>query len=42
VAGSFRVVAGEAVQAGAAVVVFRLRGKAGERVVFMFEVGDGQ
>jgi hypothetical protein len=37
-AGSLRIVAGEAVQLGADVVVFRLRGRAGERVVFGFEV----
>jgi hypothetical protein len=37
--GSLRIVAGEALQAGPANVVFRLRGKSGERVVFTFEVG---
>ena len=36
--GSLRIVAGEAVQVGADAVVFRLRGRAGERVVFGFEV----
>jgi hypothetical protein len=36
------VVAGEAAQAGAATVVFRLRGRPGERVVFTFEVGGDQ
>jgi len=36
--GSLRVVAGEAAQAGSATVVFRLRGKPGERVVFTFDV----
>jgi hypothetical protein len=40
--GSLRVVAGEAAQAGAATVVFRLRGRPGERVVFTFEVGGDQ
>jgi hypothetical protein len=42
VAGSLRVVAGEAAPAGSAAVVFRLRGKPGERVVFTFDVGGGQ
>jgi hypothetical protein len=37
--GSLRVVAGEAVQVGADTVVFRLRGRPGERVVFGFRVG---
>jgi hypothetical protein len=37
--GSLRVVAGEAAEAGSAAVVFRLRGKPGERVVFTFDVG---
>ncbi len=36
--GTLRVVAGEAVQAAADSVVFRLRGRAGERVVFVFDV----
>ncbi len=40
--GSLRVVAGEAAPAGSAAVVFRLRGKPGERVVFTFDVGGGQ
>jgi cell division septation protein DedD len=38
--GSLRVVAGEAVQVGADAVVFRLRGRRGERVVFSFQVAD--
>jgi hypothetical protein len=33
-------VAGEAVQVGADAVVFRLRGRRGERVVFSFQVAD--
>ena len=37
--GSLRVVAGEAAQSGSATVVFRLRGKPGERVVFTFDAG---
>ena len=37
--GSLRVVAGEAAEAGSTTVVFRLRGKPGERVVFTFDVG---
>ena len=37
--GSLGVVAGEAAQAGSATVVFRLRGKPGERVVFTFDAG---
>jgi hypothetical protein len=41
VAGSLRVVAGEAALLGSSEVVFRLRGKAGERVVFAFEVEGG-
>jgi len=36
--GSLRVVAGEAIQLTADAVVFRLRGRAGERVVFAFEL----
>jgi hypothetical protein len=36
--GSLRVVAGEVAQIAADAVVFRLRGRAGERVVFAFEV----
>lgn len=36
--GSLRVVAGEVVQVGADRLVFRLRGRTGERVVFTFEV----
>ena len=40
--GSLRTVAGEAALTGAAEVVFRLRGKPGERVVFTFQVGSGQ
>jgi hypothetical protein len=36
--GSLRVVAGDAIQVGADALVFRLRGRAGERVVFGFEV----
>jgi hypothetical protein len=36
--GSLQVVAGDVVQLGADAVVFRLRGRAGERVVFAFEV----
>jgi hypothetical protein len=36
--GSLRVVAGEVVQVGADAVVFRLRGRRGERVVFSFQV----
>jgi hypothetical protein len=42
VPGSLRVVAGEAELAGSAAVVFRLRGKPGERVVFSVDVGAGQ
>jgi len=42
VPGSLRVVAGEAAVAGSAAVVFRLRGKPGERVVFSVDVGGGQ
>jgi hypothetical protein len=38
VPGSLRVIAGEAVPAGPA-VVFRLRGKPGERLVFTFVTG---
>ncbi len=38
-AGSLRVVAGDVAQAGSAEVVFRLRGKPGERVVFTFDAG---
>jgi hypothetical protein len=38
-AGTLRVVAGEAVLSGADSVVFRLRGRSGERVVFVFVVG---
>jgi hypothetical protein len=38
VPGSLRVVAGEATLTGPAAVVFRLRGKPGERVVFAFDV----
>jgi hypothetical protein len=41
VPGSLRVVAGEAVVAGSAAVVFRLRGRPGERVVFSVDVGGG-
>jgi hypothetical protein len=37
-AGSLRVVAGDVEQVAADAVVFRLRGRAGERVVFAFEV----
>jgi hypothetical protein len=37
--GSLGVVAGEVAQAGSATVVFRFRGKPGERVVFTFDVG---
>jgi hypothetical protein len=37
-AGSLRVVAGEVAQVAADAVVFRLRGRSGERVVFSFEV----
>jgi hypothetical protein len=33
-----RVIAGEAIQLTADAVVFRLRGRAGERVVFAFEL----
>jgi hypothetical protein len=36
--GSLRIVAGDVVQVGADAVAFRLRGRAGERVVFGFEV----
>jgi hypothetical protein len=36
--GSLRVVAGEAIQVSGSGVSFRLRGRAGERVVFVFEV----
>ena len=36
--GSLRVVAGEVAQVAGDVVVFRLRGRAGERVVFGFDV----
>jgi hypothetical protein len=36
--GSLRVVAGDVAQVGADTIVFRLRGRAGERVVFAFEV----
>jgi hypothetical protein len=42
VPGSLRVVAGEAAVTGPAAVVFRLRGKPGERVVFSFDVGGRQ
>jgi len=42
VPGSLRVVAGEAAVAGSAAVVFRLRGKPGERVVFSVDVGGGE
>ena len=42
VPGSLRVVAGEVAVAGPAAVVFRLRGKPGERVVFTFDVGGQQ
>jgi hypothetical protein len=42
VPGSLRVVAGEAAVAGSAAVVFRLKGKPGERVVFSVEVGGGR
>jgi hypothetical protein len=41
VPGSLKVVAGEAAVAGSAAVVFRLKGKPGERVVFSVEVGPG-
>jgi hypothetical protein len=37
--GSLRVVAGEVAQAGSTTIVFRLRGKPGERVVFGFDAG---
>ena len=37
-AGSLRVVAGDVTQVAGEAVVFRLRGRAGERVVFAFEV----
>jgi hypothetical protein len=37
--GSLRVVAGEAALADSATVVFRLRGKPGERMVFTFDAG---
>jgi len=37
-AGSLRVVAGDVAQVAADTVVFRLRGQAGERVVFTFDV----
>jgi len=40
--GSLRVVAGEAAVSGPGAVVFRLRGKPGERVVFSVEVGEGR
>jgi hypothetical protein len=42
VPGSLRVVAGEAAVTGPAAVVFRLRGKPGERVVFTFDVQGGR
>jgi hypothetical protein len=42
VPGSLRVVAGEAAVAGSAAVVFRVKGKPGERVVFSVEVGGGE
>jgi len=42
VPGSLRVVAGEPEVAGSAAVVFRLRGKPGERMVFSIDVGAGQ
>jgi hypothetical protein len=42
VPGSLRVVAGEAAVAGPSVVVFRLRGRPGERVVFSIDAGGGQ
>jgi hypothetical protein len=38
-AGTLRIVAGEAVLSSADSVVFRLRGRSGERVVFVFDVG---
>jgi hypothetical protein len=38
-AGTLRVLAGEAAAVGAAEVVFRLRGRAGERVVFTVDAG---
>ena len=38
--GSLQVVAGDVVQLGADTVVFRLRGRAGERVVFAFELAE--
>jgi hypothetical protein len=37
-AGSLRVVAGDAAELVADAVAFRLRGRSGERVVFVFEV----
>jgi len=42
VPASLRVVAGEAAVTASAAVVFRLRGKPGERVVFTIDVGGGQ
>jgi hypothetical protein len=36
--GSLRIVSGEVAQVAGSAVVFRLRGRAGERVVFGFEV----
>jgi hypothetical protein len=38
VPGSLRVVAGDVARVGADAILFRLRGRAGERVVFGFEV----
>jgi hypothetical protein len=42
VPGSVRVVAGDAAQVGPAQVAFRLRGRAGERVVFAFTVAGAR
>jgi hypothetical protein len=42
VPGSLKVVAGEAAVAGSAAVVFRLRGRPGERLVFSVEVAGGE
>ena len=42
VPGSLRVVAGEAAVAGSSAIVFRLKGRPGERAVFSVEVGGGE
>ncbi len=42
VPGSLKVVAGEAAVAGPSTIVFRLKGRPGERVVFSVEVGRGE